>query len=514
MHRGITLGLAVACVACSGRTARPVAPSLVPETSPPSRPARAEPREEPTSPEGPRVVFLERDDRSSPWTPVRDATRLAALRERIDNEPARLALALYGEAWRLAPPSSPAEPTLFIGLEPDGNHMERGLELVEDGRRTSLPTLPYLRLADDPAALRGTLLHETGHAIHALLAGDAAPDDGVDRTVAAIPHSTAAVTDRSTAFAEGLAIHLETVNGHCGTDPATRAEYDHAALVHGPSGDRRSEYYFGVRDLMTYAQGFSRYQAVRDGMFAFEPAARGDYLRVQLDPARDLRALRAPGALVASEGFVASVLFQVIAREGCAEDLLALLPRYRPLLAALHRAAHEPGPLDEIPLLDLVATMGPEAIAAFLDLSRGVTVDGEAAAQWAALYDAALRVDVGARNQLSAALEQRRTGWRDEAVADPTRLAARIGPVVVVVVPAVTVELVAFGSPQPLSFDVNAAGAPMLALVPGWTAAHVAAVLAERERAPFRDLDDLRTRLRSRRIPTRALRGRDDAPAR
>jgi hypothetical protein len=448
------------------------------------------------------VRFLERDSREVPWQPVGDAARVAELERMLDNEPARFALALYRLAWELAPPAEPAgAPVLFIGLEEGGNHAETGLTILEDGRRRELPALPYLRLDADPETMRGTLLHETGHAIHALLVGGVELADAHDETIAPIPHSTAAVTDRRTAFNEGLAIHLETIHGHCGRDEKTRAFYDHAPLPRGPTGDRTSEYFFPIKDVMTYAQTFARYQAVRDGLYGFETAARGDYLRVQLDPARDLRTLRDPGSLVASEGFVASVVFQVIAKDGCPDGLEALVPRYRPLFLALEEAEAKRG---AVPLVELVVALGGDALAVFLDLSRGVTVDPEAAAVWARLYDASLALDLEARTAILDDLEARRARWRDEVAADPTVLARRIGPVVAVKTERL-VGVVLFGDPLPMSFDVNAAGAPLLALVPGWTDAHVAALLAERDARPFADLDDLRARLAPRGVPVDAL---------
>lgn len=505
--------LAVLTVACAtpGATPQPVAPASTPPvaaagTGDAASPAPASPAPAVTATPTPAVEvrFLERSARDAPWTPIAEPDRRARLTALIDNEPARFALDLYALAWELAPPPELDHPVLFVGVEPGGNHAEVGLTVDDGGVRRAFPALPYLRLAEDDEVLRGTLLHETGHAIHALLARGA-PELAGDPTVAPIPHSTAAVTDRRTALAEGLAIHLEAVDGHCGRDPATRRFYDHDAPPLGPTGDKRSEYFFPARDLMTYAQTFARYQRVRDGEYAFETAARGDYLRVQLDPARDLRTLRDPGSLMASEGFVAAVLFRVIVADGCGDGLAALVPRYRALWTALRQAETTAGPLDAAPLLDVVAAWGAPAITAFLDLSRGVTIDGEAAARWAALYDAALALDLPARDRLIAELETRRAGWLADATADPTRLAARLGPVVPVEVAAVSVRLVAFGAAAPLRFDVNAAGAPMLGLVPGWGPAAVATIVAERDRRPFADLADLRTRLAAHRVATRAL---------
>ncbi len=450
------------------------------------------------------VRFLERAARDQPWRPIVDPERVASLTALLDNEPARFALALYAEAWAIAPAPELARPTLYIGVEEGGNHAEVGLELEVDGKRRSYPRLPYLRLEATPEGFRGTLLHETGHALHALLVR-AASGGGDAAAIAPIPHSTAAVTDRRTAFNEGFAIHLEAINAHCGRDATTRDFYDHAALRLGPTGGRASEYYFPARDIMTFAQTFARYQAVRDGIYAFETAARGDYLRVQLDPARDLRTLRDPGSLVASEGFVAGVVFHAIAAAGCADTLEALVPRYRELLRALQAAETSAGPLDAVPLLDLVAAAGPAAIDAFLDLSRGVTVDPEAAALWARLFDAALAVDVATRNRLIETIDGRRAAWRDQALATPATLARRVGPVVPVVVEKLEIEIKAFGAKNPLVFDANACGAPLLALVPGFTPAAVTGYLAEREHQPFASFDDLVARLRRRGVPTDGL---------
>ena len=284
------------------------------------------------------VRFVERAGRDKPWRPIADARRVASLTAMLDDEPVRFALALYAEAWAIAPAAGFAQPTLYIGIEEGGNHAAVGLDLELDGRVRKLPLMPYLRLDSKPQTFHDTLLHETGHALHALLVRGATDTSEGGGTIAPIPHSTAAVTDRRTAFNEGFAIHLEAINAHCGRDAKTRAYYDHRERKLGPTGDRTSEYYFPASDVMTYAQTFARYQAVRDGVYAFEGSARGDYLRVQLDPARDLRTLRDPGSLVANEGFVASVLFATMATGGCGDSLDALVPRYRPLLRALHDA--------------------------------------------------------------------------------------------------------------------------------------------------------------------------------
>ncbi len=439
------------------------------------------------------------------WKEIAAPARVARLDAMADNEAAQFALAVYAIAWDLAPPAWPQTPTLFIGLEPGGNFARQGLVLTDaDGVRHELPDLPYLILSEDAERFRDTLLHESAHVMHGLLIGDQRTGTDAD-AFAPIPHSTAAITDRRTAFNEGFAIHFETVNAHCGRDPKTRAFYDHAALAHGDAPVLDAEYYFGVRDLRNYAQTFARYQRVRDGDYAFEPATNArDYLAVQLDPARDRRRLRPGSAMVASEGFVASVLFHVVARDGC-DSLAELVPRYRSLLAAVKVAETTTGPLDATPLLDVVAAAGPPAIAALLDLSRGATIDPDAAALWIRLYDAALALELETFDAIRTEANARRARWRTEATANPTALARAVGPVAVVAVPDVRTGLRLFGQPQPLVFDANAAGPAMLGLVPGITDAAIEAMLASRANAPFRDSADAVRRAEEAGVPAGAL---------
>ncbi len=464
--------------------------------SPAPAPARA-----PATPPAVHLRFMEPAGdaraRQRAWTEISDTDRIARLTALADNEAARFALAVYAIAWDLAPPEWPARPTLFIALEPGGNYGRVGFTLTDrDGRRRELPALPYLILSDDAESFRGTLLHESAHVMHGLLTGGRNSGDD-QQAFAPIPHSTAAVTDRRTAFNEGFAIHFEAVWAHCGHDPDARAFYDHAAPRYGQQRKLAAEYYFPLRDLRSYAQTFARYQRVRDDDYAFEPATGvRDYLRVQLDPARDRRSLRSGGAMVASEGFVASVLFHVAAGDGC-RSMDELVPRYRPILAALKRAETTTGPLDRVPLVDLVATLGPRAIDIFLDLSRGATIDPEAQAVWARLYDAALALELPSFQELRADADARRGRWRAEATRDPTALARTVGPVAVVTVPAVRTGLALFGEPQPLAFDANAAGPPMLRLIPGISEAQIAALVADRARAPFADSADAIARARA-----------------
>ncbi len=512
-------------ISCSGKgPARPAPlppprPEPAATTSPTDPTAAPEPVEirflEPAGGSGEHLLTMPRDRDDTPrrWQLITDPDRLRNLRAMADNEAARFALALYREAWQLAPPPGFDQPIFFIALEPKGNYGRVGFVLLDQAGEHPYPHMPYLILAEDADSFRTTLLHEGGHVLHGLLVGDRDPN-AVDpaeagRDATPIPHSTAAITDRRTAFNEGFAIHLETVAAHCGSDPEARRFYQRRQRGARGFGNL---FYTPIKDLLSYSQSFARYAQVRDGAYAFEPApATADYLRVQLDPARDLRELRNPNALVASEGVVASVLFHFVTAGDCT-SLSDLVPRYRPLLAAMKTAERTAGPLDPVPLVEVIAALaaaappaGADAIDAFLDITHGVTVDADAAEQWRRLFDAAIHLDMVTIKLLQGQLETRRAGWRERAIADPGTLVDRIGPVVMVEVPGTEVGLTMFGKLSPLAFDLNAAGPPMLRLVPGLTEAQLAAITAARAERPFADLADFRSRLAKARIPARAL---------
>jgi len=437
------------------------------------------------------------------WREIDDGARIARFRSFIDNEPAGFALALYGLAWKMSPPKGVAEPTLFIALEPGGNYSRVGFELITEEGSSSLPELPYLILDDKPRVFRTTLLHETGHAIHALLAkagrkpAAKTTAEAEDHSVAPIPHSTAAVTDRRTAFNEGFSIHLETVNAHCGADAETRAYYQRRRRSFGPAPGLAAEYYAAVRDMMSYAQNFARYQHVRDGLYVFEAApASTDYLRLQLDPARDRRSLRSGPAMMATEGVIASVLFHFVTAEDCA-SLDALLPRYRQLFAALRTAEGRAGPLDSTPLVEVIAALraadpieGSRAIFAFLDVTHGATMDSNAGLLWERLFDAAVSIDQEALKEVSFEIESRRRTWEREALENVGALARALGPVVVLTAPGREVGIALFGPLQPLSFDINAVGPGVLGLVPGITGEQVGAIVDERRKRAFASAAD------------------------
>lgn len=434
------------------------------------------------------------------FRPVDDPARLARLRAWTSNEAALFAHQVYRMAWLAsrADGKARAPETLVIAVEADAASTGQGYRLREGTSWEVWPHAPYLSLSEEANRFSAILLHESGHADLVLLTGGK-PLPG--RSIASIPHAATALTDRTTAFAEGFAIALEAVLAQRAVAPDLHARFWHGELQFGVMSSMQGEYFRPSAGLAAYAQPSARHQEIRDNLFAFVSAFRGpDYLRAQLDPARDLASLRDANQILQSEGFVASVFYALLMR-GAAPDAERLRTRLGALMPALKevldRARLEP----DTPLL--VETVGSlarrvpaerrEILATVLDLSRGVLVDPRAGAMWRRHYLAALRqqLDQLELDDINAA----RRRWLETAQADPTVLASRLGPQVPCVVGEVVVSLPGMDVEAPLGFDLNTAEEGVLRCVPGISDEEVARWLAERERAPFLSAADFRARV-------------------
>lgn len=432
---------------------------------------------------------------------VDDPDRLTELRAWASNDAAQRALSLYRAALESRSESTRdvAQPAdLYVALEPGGNHADVGFRLQTDDGVELHPRVAFVKLGPDAWRFGATLLHETGHVATALLAGGRRV---ARRDVAAIPHTTAALTDRGTAFAEGYAIHLETWLAHTTADAPLVRRYRHEQFLFGAWPGLLAEYYRPANDLLTFAQSYARYGSVADNHFAFAPAPlRGDYLRLQLDPGRDFATVRGPNQLLQSEGFYASFFFGLVVRGAEPPSAELIAERERRILSVLADVlpVHVEDP--ETPWLTrFVAAYGerypeegPEIVDVLLDLSHGVFVDPEAAARWRQFYLAGIRLDLEGLDREGT--EAARERWRRSVAEDPSILESRLGPQVRCEATGVVVQLVAFGDPLPLVFDANTVEAGVLGLVPGITEAEVERWMAERERVPFAGPDDLTAR--------------------
>ena len=435
------------------------------------------------------------------YRPITDPARLASLAGDLDNEAARWALDLYSRARAVAAArygaaAQPAEYT--IAIVPDGSSSAVGFRLRGAAGIEEHPRAAYVRLGPESWRFAATLLHETGHVALAMLAGGRLVPR---REIAAIPHTVAALTDRGTAFDEGFATSLETLIAFVSDAPEIRREYGHAQLVFGPAAGMRAEYFWPAAQLLTFAQPHARYAAVRDDAFAFASAYKqADYLRVQIEPARDLATVRDADQLLASEGFCASFFFSVLARGERPVTEGVVRAREGAVLVALAETfATAPFNAEEPLLLDFLTTyrrLYPadwgEVLDVFLDLSHGVFVDPGAAELWRAQYLAALALDLGrlARERVDAA----RARWHEAAASDPKVLYARIGPQLRCEVAGRTVRLAGLDSDRPLSLDVNTAEEGVIRLVPGITEAEVGSWMAQRARRPFSSAAEFRAR--------------------
>lgn len=405
----------------------------------------------------------------------------------LENDAARRAMKLYAQAWAILeargnPQRQPRD--YYIALVRGGNHAAVGFRLQTEGGVEDHPGHAFILLDPDPRPFSSTIYHETGHVAMAMLAGGR---ELPRADVAAIPHSTAALSDRATAFREGFAIHLETLAAHLAQDAGERARFHHESARFGEGPFRDLEFFRPSADLANYAQTLARYTEVRENHFAFQPAWKGpDYLRAQLEKARDFAELRDANQLLQSEGFYASFFFlwamRGTGRPGDAE-IDAREERMLRAMAAMFAAtkAEEDTPW----LLHLCAKymeLFPQekgALAeALTDLSRGVFVDPGARDLWRRHYLAALRLDQ--KGMAVAEMQAARKRWREQTAADPRALFAQLGPQLRCEVKAVEIKVEAFGEASPLVFDANTAPEAVLRLIPGITAAQVETWVAGR----------------------------------
>ncbi len=450
------------------------------------------------------VIFLEPVDRvdtaNAEIAAVNPLFRKAADPQRyagwLSNESAARALRLYREACDIVTPAG-GTPDYFVALVPGGNHAAVGFRLQNGDAVEEHPKQPYILLDAAPGRFETTLLHETAHMAMALMAGGRLLEGN---SMASVPHTTAALSDRTTAFAEGYAIHLETLAAHLNRDLNSRRRFHREFVLFGAGEWQAEEYFHHSVDLTSYSQNLARYADVRENNFAFESAFQGpDYLRVQLEKARDFATLRDANQLLQSEGFYASFFFLYVMR-GSLPDEVVVTARERQLLSAMQAMFAAGGEDASSPWLVrfVLAYMekfpGEKAVVvdALNDLSHGVFVDPGAATLWREHYLAALRLDL--RNLNGQAIGDKRKQWREAVLADPKLLLSRLGPEVACTVPGVKVKLVALGAERPLRFDINTAPAAILRLIPGITQNEVAGWTGARHERAFAGAADLRAR--------------------
>jgi hypothetical protein len=451
------------------------------------------------------VIFLEPvskiDTRGAEVTEKMPLFRKAAEPARysgwLRNESAQRALRLYRAGYEIAHTGT-GPPDYYVALVPGGNHAAVGFRIQSGDRVEEHPHQTYILLDADPERFETTLLHETGHMVMEMLAGGR-PLDG--KEISSIPHSTATLSDRTTAFSEGYAIHLETLAAHLNHDPSTRQRYHRELVLFGDGPFREAEYFHHSADLASFSQNIARYLDVRDNNFSFESAFQNpDYLRVQLEKARDFATLRDANQLLQSEGFYASFFFLFVVRGTAtpAESVIALreqqiLESMRAVFSSSSSDISRPWLLDlVIEYMKLFPDQKAAIVDALNDLSHGVFVDPSAAALWKEHYLATLRLDQPKMN--IQAINAARKKWREQVLENPQILFSRLGPEIPCTLPGTKVRLEALGQEAPVRFDINTAPAGILRLIPGISDAEVGTWLARRSERPFASVEDFRGR--------------------
>ena len=450
-----------------------------------------------------RVVFVEParalEAKGEPvYQVVTDSARVKMFESWMANESARMARDLYATAWALTPQGRRGEPPVYyVALVPGGNHAAVGLRLLDDPNPDAHAHTSFIKLAPEDWVFSTTLLHETGHVILSMLNGGS---EIPRKEIAAISHTTAALTDRGTAFDEGFAIHLETLAAHFASDAFLKDRYFHQRFRFGVP-DMLGEFHRHAGDLLSFSQTIARYYEVRENNFAFSPAYTGpDYLRVQLEKSRDFASLRNANQLLQSEGFYASFFFSLLMRGGTAPTIERVRTRQQEMLEAMSEmlGSRVRGANDPLLLLFVEAYLrkfpseASEVIDVLLDLSHGVFVDQDAATLWREHYLGALRLDLAERS--NGKIEAARMRWRAEVARDSRALYRYLGPQIRTEVVGSTVTLVAFGETRPLSFDLNTVEEGVMHLVTGISEAEVGSWLRARREKPFVDVSDFRLR--------------------
>jgi len=415
----------------------------------------------------------------------------------LQNDSAQRALRLYRAAFEITQPGG-ATPDYYVALAPGGNHADVGFRLQNGEKIEEHPNQPYILLDAQPDRFYVTLLHETGHMAMALVAGGRLLET---RTIASIPHSTAILSDRATAFTEGYAIHLEALAAHLNKDQPTRQRFHRELVLFGDGPYQAVEYFHHAADLTSYSQNVARYLDVRDNNFSFESAYQGsDYLRAQLEKARDFATVRDANQLLQSEGFYASFFFLWTVRGTAVPNETTIAERERQILAAMHAMFGQSAGDPSTPWLLRFAAeymkQDPEQKAALVDaindLSHGVFVDSDAARLWKDHYMAALQLDREKMNVTAVMAARKR--WHDQVMENPQTLWTRLGPEIPCSVAGTNVRLAAFGQGSPLRFDINTAPPGVLRLIPGIAESEVTRWLSERSRKPFASAQDFQAR--------------------
>ncbi|GAB3255442.1 ComEA family DNA-binding protein [Chitinimonas naiadis] len=393
----------------------------------------------------------------------------------------RTLLALDAAAQRTAGAQT-IQPTWLFNAEEDGGYARRGFWL-RDKTGEHWVAAPYVDLpvsmaSIDDGSFEEIFAHELGHVFLRRLVPSL--PDGYSRT----PHSSLAITDEPTAFDEGFATHMQGLV----------RRYTHNANLRAHDQGLR---WRPITPLwLSNVDRELRVTGMRQNLFIHaQLALPGDtLLRQRRDQSSlfDRSRLKSGNQMLASEGFVATVFYQLMVNGP--DNEASLVGRYQPLFDALHRFNAQSLKPDSHLLPTLAMASGDTAFRRELarwvvNLSYGATVSPGLSRRVAALGEQGQLGDIDAFVDGLKPLRQQLKTLADEVAEDPVRLSAGLSGSIWLLNAATVIE--AGKARLPMTLDLNTAEAEHLRTLPGVGPATAAKLVASREESgPFRNLVD------------------------
>lgn len=453
------------------------------------------------------VVFIEKiDEKVDFYTIITADKRVKKLNELLRNDQAEFAIELYQLAYKATFRDSSKKtkiPPLYIAVEEGGNYADTNLNLKGLEGSINKVNIPFIRLGENQYRFSNTLLHEMGHVILYILNNGKKLSN---TSLASIPHSTSAITDRSTAFDEGFAIHLETIFGHLTNNSKIHSHYLHKDINLSDSLKLSNEFFFHSTDLLTFSQSYARYRDIVDNNYSFQSAYKdGDYVRVQLEKSRDFSELRNADQLLASEGFYASYFFRIFSYNLNSIDE-QLFSRYsiifkiiKNVLAASDENHHFPYLLHISKDIPDTYIMNNFALLLLFDLSHGAFFLDNYRKLWKSVYLNSLKVEYQEVQKILKVLSELKLESISKVSTENSNILYKniSEASLIVTVPNVIIELKEIEpTPQSLRFDLNTVQKGVLKLIPAIENKTIDEVLYQRDISPFKSVSDFLGRVK------------------
>lgn len=407
--------------------------------------------------------------------------------------------ARHASAIDTACPATGPNLVIYFSAE-DGGYARQGFYLADENSGEPFCNDYYIDLTVDPRSIDSgefeeVLAHEWGHIMLRRILGSLPP------TPSRKFHSVLATTDPVTAFDEGIGIHLQSVAAQLTTTGGFRSR------INGTAPPSAADFWFSRRETRLRYDWVGSNQLIYSKLPVREATPYERYLATERSTALDYCSLRSGDELVASEGFVGSFVFKLMASELADRDDPAGIRRaYSRLIRVL--ASMGGWREREAPLLAFVkawSTGNPEdgkrITRLFVELSNGATAASTVRKASEAASCAGARGDMSAFRSALASARGAQADLVEAITSGQTALSDALGPqlwiaradIVVAKAPWVTTRT------EPLTLDLNSASEAELSLAflgRSFAPAFAARLVTERRaNGPFADLDALRQRL-------------------